>query len=62
MRKENVREAKRKVDESLVQKGLMHRVEAFLASKEAQDDIKEQFELNLKAMSELAKPLPDCFQ
>ena len=62
MRNENVREAKRKVDESLVQKGLMHRVEAFLASKEAQDAIKEQFDLNLKAMRELSNPLPDCYQ
>ena len=62
MRKENVREAKRKVDESLTQKGLMHRVEAFLASKEVQEAIKEQFDLNLKAMSDRSNPLPDCYQ
>lgn len=62
MRNEIVSEVRRMVDESLVQKGLMHRVELFLASEKAQEAIKEQFELNLKAIRALSNPLPDCYQ
>ena len=62
MRKINVSKEKERVNQSLVQKGLMPRVEKFFASEQVQMVIQEQFDLNLKAMRDSVKSLPECYR